>query len=142
MSCEFIVPRDRAIAITENLEDQINAHLIKLLGIVADEETRNHWKMELRTWFLRLASFRLKGKGRQKGMPLPAKVYYDHLFDHMYGGHEIQNISAVLNLLVRTGYIRNAVSAPDIATRLRAFHQAISHKLAAQQPYDDLIDGI
>jgi hypothetical protein len=136
------IPRDRAIAITENLEDQINAHLIKLLGMIADDGVRNHWKKELRAWFRRLAAFRLKGKGKQKGMPLPAKVYYDHLYDHMYGKHEKQNVNTMLRLLVDDGYTRNREPVSEIVTRLRTFHQQIALRMATQQEYHDLIDRL
>jgi hypothetical protein len=136
---EMNIPRDRAIAITENLEDQINAHLIKLLGMIADDGVRNHWKKELHAWFRRLAAFRLKSKGKQKGMPLQAKVYYDHLYDHMYGGHEVQNVGTMLRLLVQDGYTRNAEAVADIATRLRTFHQQIAQRMSAQRAYEDLI---
>jgi hypothetical protein len=139
---EMNIPRDRAIAITENLEDQINAHLIKLFGMTADDGVRNHWKKELRAWFRRLAAFRLKGKGKQKGMPLPAKVYYDHLYDHMYGGHEVQNVNTVLRLLVEDGYARNTEPVGKIVTRLRMFHQQIAQRMSTQQEYDDLIDQL
>jgi hypothetical protein len=81
-------------------------------------------------------------KGKQKGMPLPAKVYYDHLYDHMYGGHEVQNVSTVLRLLVEDGYTRNPEPVTDIVTRLRTFHQRIAQRMAAQRAYDDLIDQL
>jgi hypothetical protein len=137
---EMNIPRDRAIAITENLEDQINSHLLKLFGMTADDGTRSHWKAEVRAWFGRLASFRMKNRGKQKGKPLSAKVYYDHLYDHMYGGHEIENISSVLDLLVRDwGYTRNEVPVSEIAPKLRGFHLAISLRMANGQSYEDLL---
>ncbi len=142
---EMNIPRQRAIARVENLGDQINTHLFKLLGMTANDATRKHWKDELSAWFFLLASIRLKSTGKkkgQKGKLLSAKVYYDHLYVHMYGDDAVGNVPMMLEFLVRSGYIRNEVPVAEIINHQRDFYKAIVQRLASRQLYDDLIDAL
>lgn len=140
---EMNIPRDAAIMRIANLEEQINSHLIKLLAFQADDGVRTHWKRELRAWFRRIAAYRLKGKGRSADRPPSAKLYYDHLYEHIFGGHEVQNTTSIINLLIEDeGYTRNNRPIDDVVPRLRTFHQTIAQRMAMAQSFDDLLASL
>lgn len=62
---EMSIRQKKAEQIVSGLEQPINLHLLKLLGCVAPQEKREHWKRELETWLLRIAAITLKPETRR-----------------------------------------------------------------------------
>jgi hypothetical protein len=94
---EMSVRNKKAEQIVGGSEQPITLHLLKLLGCLAGPEMRQHWKRELETWFLRIAAITL----RPDGVPIPAKVVYEWLYDETFGGSEQHNVEMMLRFLAR-----------------------------------------
>ena len=131
---EMSIRKKKAEQIVSGLEQPINLHLLKLLGCVAPPETREHWKRELETWLLRIATITLK----PDNTPIPAKTVYQWLYDETFGGSEQRNVELMLHFLARE-YPRNDVDTPAIVARLRAIHEELAKRIAANDPGEDVI---
>jgi len=131
---EMSIRKKKAEQIVSGLEQPINLHLLKLLGCVAPPETREHWKRELETWLLRIATITLK----PDNTPIPAKTVYQWLYDETFGGSEQRNVELMLHFLARE-YPRNDVDTPTIVARLRAIHEELAKRIAANDPGEDVI---
>jgi hypothetical protein len=119
------------------LEQPINLHLLKILGCLADPETRQQWKRELETWLLRIAAITLK----PDNTPIPAKLAYRWLYDETFGGSEQRNAEMMLHFLARD-YPRNEVDTPTIVTRPRTIHEQLAQRIAQNDPGLDIIDAL
>src|SRR5579872_4245259 len=126
---EMSIRKKKAEQIVSGLEQPINLHLLKLLGCVAPPEMREHWKRELETWLLRIATITLK----PDNTPIPAKTVYQWLYDETFGGSEQRNVELMLHFLARE-YPRNDVDTPTIVARLRAIHEELAKRIAANDP--------
>ncbi|CAM6054487.1 unnamed protein product [Sphagnum tenellum] len=131
---EMSVRRRKAEQIVSGLEQQINLHLLKLLGFQADKFTRQHWKRELETWLLRIAGMTLKPDDK----PIPANVVYEWLYDEMFGGSEIRNVAMMLCFLGRD-YQRNDVDVTTISNRLQSIHLQLAECIAKNDPGQEII---
>lgn len=125
---EMAFPKAVLIRRVESLEDQINQHLIKLFGLSASDETRNHWKAEVVSWFRKIGKMVVKNTNR----PLTRDNYFNILFEYPFGGVVEENIESILEEMAEDGYTRNSDSVASIATKLKSFHQIISEGLANQ----------
>ena len=134
---EMSVRKKKAEQIVSGLEQPINLHLLKLLGCVAPVETREHWKRELETWLLCIATIALK----PDDTPIPAKTVYQWLYDETFGGSEQRNVELMLHFLARD-HPRNDVATPTVAARLRAIHEELAERIAANDPGEDIIEGL
>src|SRR5947209_7919147 len=92
---EVTYPRKYVENIIIGFEDPLNQHLVKLVGFGFPTEQRGHFRREARTWLAKIQSLRIKPDGRTGS----SKFYYDLLFDYPYGGVEIQNMSAMMDLI-------------------------------------------
>lgn len=135
--CEMSVKRKKAEQIFSGLEQEFNLHLLKLLGCDAREETRNHWKKELRTWATKLSIITLKDDDR----PVPAKDVFNWMYDETFGGREVGNVEALLRFLSED-HQRSNTSAEEVSARLKAFHTAFAQRIAQHDPGYDLINAL
>lgn len=134
---EMSVKKKKAEQIVGGLEQPINLHLLKLLGCQAGPDLRRHWKQELETWLLRIATITLKPDNK----PMPEKLIYEWLYDETFGGSEEHNAEIMLRLLARE-YPRNQVDTPTIVARLRDIHRQLARRLAQNDPAEDIIDAL
>jgi hypothetical protein len=134
---EMSIKKRKAEQIVGGLEQQINLHLLKLLGCQVSTEIRQHWKRELETWLLRVAAITLK----PNDTPIPAKVVYQWLYDDTFGGSEQRNVEMMLRFLARD-YPRNDVDTPSIAARLRSIHEQLAQRISQNDPGVDVIDAL
>src|SRR3954452_22221122 len=75
------------------LYDQINLHLVKLVGFDFPPETREHFRRELNAWLGKIQRFRMKPNNRTGSF----KFYFDLLFDYPFGGVEIENMRSIMD---------------------------------------------
>jgi len=129
--------RPKAEAIITGLEDPINTHLVKLLAFEADDETRRHWKKELRSWVRRIGVIRLKPQRRTPDR----NFYYRILFDEPFGGVEETNIHSLIALLSED-YRRNDRPEADVLSRLRSLHERLADTLAQGEDPEPLIEAL
>ena len=134
---EMSVKRKKAEQIFGGLENGFNLHLLKLMGFTVCDETRDHWKKELRGRATMLSIITLNDDNR----PVPAKDVFNWLYDETFGGRELQNVEALLRLLSED-HQRSATPAADISARLRAFHQALAQRINRHDPGYDLINAL
>jgi hypothetical protein len=123
---EMAYSEKKAEVIITGLEYPLNNHLLKLLAVPSDE--RLHWKNEVLAWLTQIAAIRLKPANK----PGSAQFYFNILFEEPFGGVEIANVAARLELL-RLQYGRLAPEArpEELARRLRDFHAAFTDACAA-----------
>lgn len=134
---EMSFTRKKAEQIFSGIDDIFNAHLLKLFGFSANDETRNHWKKELRGWARRLAAISL----RPDDHPVPIKDVFAWMYDESFGGRERQNVEGYLELLSED-YQRNDVTSSDISEKLRAFHVEFAKRINQHDPAYDLINRL
>ena len=138
---EMSFKKKKAEQIVTGLEQQINLHLLKLLGFIADENIRRHWKHELYVWMLRISSIKLKSdKGPDKA--IPKEIAYAWLYEEPFGGSELSNVEGSLRLLVKSGYTRNEVSAEDIAYKLPQIHEQLAERVSRNDSGEDIINSL
>jgi hypothetical protein len=99
---EMAYPQKLARDIVIGLARSINNHLVKLAGFDFPAPLRQHFKRELRNSFNEIQAIRLKPTVR----PGSFRFYFDPLFDYPFGGIEVQNMRALMELIA--GEIRNA----------------------------------
>jgi hypothetical protein len=134
---EMSIRKKKAEQIVSGLEQPINLHLLKLLGCVADPETRHHWKHELETCLLRIAAITLK----PDNTPIPARVVYQWLYDETFGGSEQRNAEMMLRFLARD-YPRNDTATSTIVDRLRSIHERLAERISRNDPGLDVVDKL
>ena len=134
---EMSIRKKKAEQIVSGLEQPINLHLLKLLGCVAPPETREHWKRELETWLLPIATIRLT----PEYTPIPAKTAYQWLYDGTFGSSEQRNVELMLHFLARE-YPRNDVDTLTVVARLRSIHEQLAERIAANDPGEDVIEAL
>lgn len=129
--------RKKAEQIVTALEDPLNVHLLKLLGLDAPAATRAVWRREIKSWLRRIAAIALKPDNKR----LSSADLYAWLYDEPFGGAEARNVEAVL-ALEGEGFSRAAASSTELAARLQALHLALAARLAVGDGAADLIDAL
>ena len=118
------------------LYDPINMHLIKLVGFDFPEETREHFKREIKTWLRKIQRLRIKPNNRTA----PAKFYFDMLFEYPFGGSEIPNLRLIMDEITEDyPRIPPAKSPEEIVEWLRSFHQGLAERLHKGEEILDMI---
>lgn len=134
---EMSVRRKKAEQLFGGIESEFNLHLLKLMGFIAPEDTRNHWKKELRTWATKLSIITLKDDDR----PVPVKDVFNWMYDEPFGGRELQNVEALLKL-ISEDYERNDTSSVDISTKLKSFHETFAQCIHQHDPCFETINQL
>lgn len=88
---EMAYERREALNQIENLNYQIDLHLVKILTVDISHETKSHWLTELNAWLRKINNIKIKGK-RPKFVK---DVYYKHLFIHLLG--DLDSFRNILN---------------------------------------------
>ncbi len=129
-------PRKLVEQIILGLSNPLNRHLVKLVGFDFPPEMRQHFRREVRTWLNELRALRLKPNSR----PGSVKLYYDLLFDYPFGGVEIQNMRAIMELIADEYENARPVRPPEeMVEWLRQFHSTLAERLHAGETVLDLI---
>jgi len=129
-------PRKNVEIIITGIEDQLNQHLIKLVGFGFPAETRRHFREEVEAWLDRIQTLRLKPRHR----PGSFKFYYDLLFDYPFGGVELQNVTSMMQLISRRYPGIQPTKEPEqMVEWLREFHTNLARRLSAGKPVLDII---
>ena len=129
------LPRRHVEQIILGLYDQINLHLVKLIGFDFPAELRHHFRRELRGWLNKIQRLRLKPNNR----PGSFKFYYELLYEGPFGGVEIENMRSIIDL-ISEDYDRRPTKTPEeIVDRLRAFHMQLAERLHKGEDVLDLV---
>ena len=129
-------PRKLVEQIILGLSNPLNRHLVKLVGFDFPPEMRQHFRREIRTWLSELQALRLKPNSR----PASYKLYYDLLFDFPFGGVEIQNMRAMMELIAEEYDNARPVKRPeDMVEWLRQFHSKLAERLHNGELVLDLV---
>src|ERR1700722_16728491 len=87
------LPRKLVEQVLLGLYDQINIHLVKLVGFEFSPELRQHFRKELRAWFNKIQVLRFQPSNRTGSY----KFYFDFLFDYPFGGVEVENMRRIVD---------------------------------------------
>ena len=118
------------------LYDPINAHLVKLVGFDFPNETRQHFRREIRTWLRKIQRLRIKPANRTGS----TKFYFDLLFDYPFGGVEIRNMRLIMDEIADEYEHVTATKTPEeLVEWLRAFHQELAERLHNGEDVLDMI---
>jgi hypothetical protein len=129
-------PRKLVEQIILGLSSPLNRHLVKLIGFDFPPEMRQHFRREVRTWLNELQALRLKTNSR----PASYKLYYDLLFEYPFGGVEIQNMRAMMELIAEEYDNARPVKRPeDMVDWLRQFHSKLAERLHNGEIVLDLV---
>lgn len=129
------LPRRHVEQIILGLYDQINLHLVKLVGFEFPQEMRQHFRRELRSWLNKIQRLRMKPNNR----PGSFKFYYDLLYDGPFGGVEIENMRSIVDLVSEDYDRLPTKTAEDLVEWLRAFHRELAERLHKGEDVLDLI---
>jgi|SRR5271155_3733228 len=132
---EMAYPQKLARDIVIGLARPINNHLVKLVGFDFPAPLRQHFKRELRNWFNEIQSIRLKPSMRTGSF----KFYFDALFDYPFGGIEVQNMRALMELISGEYEMRPTKAPEDLVQWLERFHTTLAERLHNGQPVLDMI---
>ena len=132
---QLVFPQKLARDIIVRLARPINKRLLMLVGFDFPTEPRQHFRRELRNWFIEIQAIRLKPAMRTGSF----RFYFDPLFDYPFGGVEVQNVRGLVDLITRQ-YDRNATKTPEeLAQWLERFHTALAERLHQGEAVLDLI---
>lgn len=130
------LPRKLVEHVFLGLYDQINVHLVKLVGFDFPEELRRHFRKELRSWFNKIQALRFKPSNRTGSY----KFYYDLLFDYPFGGVEIENMQRIIDgIIYDYEDVRPTKTASELVDWLRGFHQELAERLHKGEDVLDMI---
>ncbi len=130
------LPRKLVESIILGLYDPINVHLVKLVGFDFPAETRRHFRRELRTWFNKIQSLRLKPSRRTASF----KFYFDLLFDYPFEGVEVENMRRIMDLIADEYEDTRPTKQPEeMVEWLREFHTRLAERLHNGEDVLDLI---
>jgi hypothetical protein len=132
---ELSYPRALVQQIILGLTDPLNQHLIKLAGFQFPPEQRRHFRREVRTWLDKIQRLRIKPQHR----PGSFKFYYDLLFDYPFGGVEIQNMRAMMDLIREEYGLTPTKSPEELVEWLQQFHTRLADRLHHGQAVLDLL---
>jgi hypothetical protein len=122
---EMEYPRKYVENIIIGLEDLLNEHLVKLIGFDVPTEQRTHFRRDVRTWLAKIQRPRMKPDSRTGSF----KFYYDLLFDYPFGGVEVQNTRAIMDLVSEEHDLRPTKSPEELAEWLKQFHAKFAERL-------------
>ena len=129
-------PRKLVEQIVLGLSNPLNRHLVKLVGFDFPPEMRRHFRREVKTWLNELQALRLKPHGR----PGSFKLYFDLLFDYPFGGVEVQNMRAMMDLIADEYETGEKIKRPEeMVGWLREFHTRLAERLHRGEDVLDLI---
>jgi hypothetical protein len=132
---EMAYPRKYLEHIIIGLEDPLNQHLVKLAGFDFPLEQRRHFRREVRNWLDKIQRLRLKLDNRTGSY----KFYYDLLYDYPFGGVEVQNMRAMMELIGEEYGVRPTKSPQDLVDWLQHFHSRLAERLHNGQAVLDLV---
>jgi hypothetical protein len=112
-----------------------NNHLIKLIGFDFPPPLREHFRRALRNWFNEIQAIRLKPTIRTGSF----RFYFDPLFDYPFGGIEVQNMRALVELISREYEMRPTKSPQELVPWLEEFHTELAKRLHQGEETLDLI---
>jgi hypothetical protein len=129
------LPRKLVEHIILGLYDQINVHLVKLIGFEFSPELRRHFRRELETWLTNIESLRFKPNNRTGSY----RFYFDLFFEYPFGGVEVENMRRIMDLVSRQ-YETLAVKSPEeLVGWLRHFHEELAQRLHDGEDVLDMI---
>jgi len=132
---EMAYPRKYVENIIIGLEDSLNHHLVKLVGFDFPAEQRGHFRREVRTWLAKIQRLRMKPVSRTGSF----KFYYDLLFDYPFGGVEVQNMHAMIELISEEYGLAPTKSPEELVEWLQQFHTKLADRLHNGQGVLDLV---
>jgi hypothetical protein len=132
---EMAYPQKLARDIVIGLARPINNHLVKLAGFDFPAPLRQHFKRELRNWFNEIQAIRLKPTVRTGSF----RFYFDPLFDYPFGGIEVQNMRALMELIAGEYEMRPTRAPEDLAAWLEEFHTRMAERLHRGEAVLDMI---
>jgi hypothetical protein len=129
-------PRKLVEQIILGLSNPLNRHLVKLVGFDFPPDIRRHFRREVRTWLSELQALRLKPSSR----PASFKLYFDLLFEYPFGGVEVQNMRAMMDLIADEYETGEKIKRPEeMVGWLREFHTRLAERLHRAEDVLDLI---
>jgi hypothetical protein len=129
-------PRKMVEQIIVELSISLNRHLIKLIAFDFSEETRQHFRRELRNGLRDLQTLRFKPNNRRGSF----KFYFDLLFDYPFGGVEIQNVQILMNAISDEYENVGPTKRPnEVVDWLTEFHTTLAERLHRGEDVLDLI---
>ena len=135
-SMVMALPRKLVEQIILGLYDQINVHLVKLVGFDFPPDTRRHFRRELRTWVRKSQTLRFKPNNRTGS----SKFYFDLLFEFPFGGVEVRNMRLIMDQIAdEDDNVRATKQPEEMVAWLRAFHTELAERLHNGEDVLDLI---
>ena len=129
-------PRKLVEHVILGLYDQINVHLVKLIGFDFPPELRQHFRRDLRAWLGKIQSLRFKPNRK----PGSFKFYFDLLFDYPFGGVEIENMQRIIRQIADDYEGARPTKSPEqMVDWLRDFHTKLAERL---HNGEDILDPI
>jgi hypothetical protein len=133
---ELAYPRKLVEQIVLGLSNPLNRHLVKLVGFDFPPEMRRHFQRELRNWLNEIQVLRLKPSNRTGSF----KFYFDLLYDYPFGGVEIRNMQAIIDLVAGEYQdARPTKPAEEMVDWLKNFHTRLAERLHEGKDVLDLI---
>ena len=132
---EMAYPRKYLEHIIIGLEEPLNQHLVKLAGFDFSPEQRRHFQREARGWLDKIQRLRLKPDNRTGSF----KFYYDLLFDYPFGGVEVQNMRAMMELISVEYGLRPTTTPEELVAWLQQFHRKLAERLYNGEAALDLV---
>ncbi|HTT79689.1 MAG TPA: hypothetical protein VMF86_08440 [Stellaceae bacterium] len=129
-------PRKMVEQIIIGLSNPMNRQLIKLVAFEFSDETRQHFRRELRTWLRDIQTFRFKPDNRRGS----SKFYFDLLYDYPFGGVEVQNMRILMDAVLDDyPNAKTTKSTEEMVDWLRQFHTELAARLHRGEDVLDLI---
>ena len=133
---ELAYPRKLVEQIVIGLSNPLNRHLVKLVGFEFSPETRRHFRREVRTWLNEIQALRLKPGNR----PGSFKFYFDLLYEYPFGGVELRNMQAIIELITDEYEGARPTKRPEELVRwLRDFHTRLAGRLHNAEDVLDMV---
>lgn len=129
-------PRKMVEHIIVGLSNPLNRHLIKLVAFDFPEETRQHFRRELRNWLRDIQTLRFKPDNRTGSY----KFYFDRLYDYPFGGVEVRNITILMDAVSDEYEGARPTKTPEATVAwLKSFHEKLAERLHNGEDVLDLI---
>ena len=134
-STVMALPRKLVEQVILGLYDQINVHLVKMVGFDFSPELRLHFRRELRSWLNKIQRLRMKPNNR----PGSYKFYYDLMYEYPFGGVEVENMRSIIDLISEDYEVRPTRQPEEMVEWLRQFHTELAERLHNGEDVLDLI---
>jgi hypothetical protein len=130
------LPRKLVEQVLLGLYDQINIHLVKLVGFEFSPELRQHFRKELRAWCNKIQALRFQPSNRTGSY----KFYFDFLFDYPFGGVEVENMRRIVDEIIYDYEGARPTKTPEeLVEWLRKFHEELAERLHNGEDVLDMI---